>query len=253
MTDFIKAENLIAAMNYLYSDYLINSSIIEPIKAGTVEVLYASHDCVMVKDNYTSVVMLQTENLELADKLLDNLPHGTTHIVAHNDELQKLVEKKLDYNVSVPCYQAVYRKEPFELTDTGDLKIRLLREDEADIACRLYHFTHEDAIEHIKLGLVYGGFCGDEAAAIIGMHMQGSMGILSVDEKFRRRGYGEIMEKFLINSLLEKGLVPYCQIIEDNVASLSLQSKLGLDISKNMLYWMRDEEKLKIACENAFR
>ena len=233
-------KDLNAALKYLYRDYPINASIIEPIKLGTAEVMYASDDCIMVRDNSSSVIMLQTENLELAEQLLDKLPLEVTHVVAHNDALFKLVERKLGYNVNVPCYQGVYIGKPFDL-DTGELKIRLLRDDEAGIACALYHFTEDEAVAHIRRGLVYGGFCGDVPAAIIGQHWQGSMGILSVDEKFRRRGYGEIMEKFLINSLLEKNLVPYCQIIEGNKASLSLQRKLGLVLSKNMLYWMRKE------------
>lgn len=162
----------------------------------------------------------------------------TLLIVAHNDELADLVERKLGFDKRVPCYQGVYRKAPFVLPET-DLKIRLLDESEADEASQMYGFTKEDAVKHIRLGLVYGGFVNGKIVAMIGLHYQGSMGLLKVKKSYRRKGYGGIMEKFLINSLLEKGLTPYCQIIDDNTASLALQRKLGLDLSNNKLYWMR--------------
>ena len=232
--------NLCDGLKYLNSDYPLNVSIIEPIKRGTAEVLYSSFDCVAVKDKFSGVVMIQTENIELADRILGNLPSGVTHIVAHSLPLAELVEKKLGYKKRVPCNQAVYGKMPYKIENSG-LEIRLMKEGEAQEASAMYFNSADDALEHIKLGLVYCGLYDGKIASMIGRHYEGSMGLLVVKEEYRRRGFGEIMEKFLINSLLEKGLTPYCQIIEGNTASLNLQKKLGLQISENMLYWMIKE------------
>ncbi len=233
-----KEKNLSDALWLLNKDYLINASIIEPIKCGTVEVLYASASGVFVKDNSSDVYMLETKDLALADKLLDDFPHGSA-LVVHNDALCDFAEERFKFKSNVPCYQAVYRKERFPDENT-DVSLRLIREDEAHEAANMYRFTLDDAKKHIRKGLVYGCYLGDTVIGMIGMHLQGSMGMLEVKKEFRHRGYAAIMEKFLINSLLSKGLVPYCQIIEDNVASLSLQSKLGLDVSKNKLYWLHE-------------
>lgn len=241
--------NLKAALEYLNGDYLINASVIDPIERASADVLYASADCVMIKDKISDVIMLQTENMALAEELLDGLPKDTALLVAHNKELADLVERKLGFDKRVPCYQGVYRKEPFNLPQTN-LTIRLLTEDEAEDASQMYRFTKEDAIKHIRLGLVYGGFVDGRIVAMAGLHYQGSMGLLEVKPEYRRRGYGEIMEKFIINSQLKKGFAPYCQIIEDNAPSLALQSKLGLDLSKNLLYWMRKNDA-EIYCEKS--
>ena len=232
-------KDLNAALEYLNSDYLLNVSIIDPIKRGTAEVLYADRDCVMVRDKLSGAIMLQTENLELAERLLDTIPKENTHIVAHNISLAELVEK-LGYKRRVPCYQAVYGKAPFVISDCK-LEIRPMKEDNAVEASDMYFESVDEAKKHIRLGLVYGGFYNGKIAAMIGRHYQGSMGMLVVKEEYRRHGFGGIMEKFLINSLLEKGLTPYCQVIEGNTASLNLQRKIGLDISENMLYWMIKE------------
>lgn len=230
-------KNLNDGLEYLNNDYLLNVSIIDPVKRDTAEVLYATKDCVMVKDKNSGVLMLQTENIGLAERLLGNLPNGTPPIVAHNIFLAELVESKLGYKKRVPCNQAVYGKKPFALNNIG-IEIRLLKEEEAEEASDMYFDSVDEASEHIRRGLVYGGFYNGKIAAMIGRHYQGSMGLLVVKEEYRRRGFGEVMEKFLINNLLEKGQVPYCQVIEGNTASLNLQRKLGLDISENMLYWM---------------
>lgn len=237
MLKIILMININDALEYLNGDYLINASIIDPIQRQSAEIIYAARDGVMVKDKISDVVMLQTENMELVERLLDGLSEVAL-LVAHNDALADLVERKLGFDKRVPCYQGVYRREPFAVPKT-ELEMRLLSEDEADEACTMYHFNKEDAIKHIRLGLVYGGFVGGEIVGMIGLHYQGSMGLLEVKSHHRRKGYGEIMEKFLINDRLAKGVIPYCQIIEDNSASLALQRKLGLDLSHNKLYWMR--------------
>ena len=238
--------NVSAGLEYLNRDYLLNVSIVDPINRGTAEVLYASDECVMVRDKLSGVIMLQTENIGLADRLLGTIPENTTHIVAHNISLAELVEEKLGYKKRVPCNQAVYSKQPFTI-DKGKLEIRLMREEDAPEASAMYFNSQENASEHIKTGLIYCGLNRGKIAAMIGRHYEGSMGLLVVKEEYRRQGFGEIMEKFLINSLLEKGMTPYCQIIVGNNASLSLQRKLGLDVSENLLYWMI-KEKPQSAC-----
>lgn len=230
------------AIEYLNKDYLINADIIDPIIRDSAEIVYSSPDGVMVRDKISDVIMLQTENIELAERLLINLPKKDVAVVAHNEALADLVARKLGYTKRVPCYQAVYRKAPFDLP-ASELKIRPLTENEAQKASDMYRFTTEDAVKHIRLGLVYGGFEKDDMVAMAGLHYQGSMGLLEVRKDCRRKGYGEYLEKFIINMQLAKGVPPYCQIIEDNIASLNLQRKLGLDISLNKLYWMIKEQQ----------
>lgn len=52
------------------------------------------------------------------------------------------------------------------------------------------------------------------------------------------RGIAEALERHLINRILEKGWVPFCQIFTDNEASVKLQQKLGLRIGRDTVYWI---------------
>lgn len=231
--------NVHAALTYLCGDYIINASIIDPIQRGTVDILYASNNCAFVKDKISGVYMLQTDDFELAEKLIEDIPL-TAPLVAHSTALYELAKEKKGYNYNVPCYQAVYLGEAPILSNL--LRFRLMTEDEAEEAVNMYGFDLDSAKRHIERELIYGGYDG-ELVGMVGFHFQGSMGLLSVKPKYRRMGYGEQLEKFIIAKKLELGGVPYCQVVEDNAASLALQKKLGLKISSSLLYWMhkRDE------------
>lgn len=231
------------ALAYLSHDYLLNASIIEPIRCGSVEILFASDNCVLVKDLSSSVYMLQTEDFSLAERLIEeNLPNMQM-LVVHNQRLLELAQGKFHFERPVPCFQAVYRGDPFPLLPPEGFEMKRMALDEIDGACEMYGFSRERAEEHILKGLVFAGYEAGKLVAMIGMHLQGSMGLLFIRESSRRKGYAEYMEKFLIDRLLEKNLVPYCQIVEGNFPSLRLQKKLGLEISSSLLYWLHREEK----------
>ena len=51
-------------------------------------------------------------------------------------------------------------------------------------------------------------------------------------------GYGRALESYIINHMLDDGLIPYAQIEMDNEESISLHEKLGFSISEDRLYWM---------------
>ncbi|MBE5730597.1 MAG: GNAT family N-acetyltransferase [Clostridiales bacterium] len=227
------------AIQFLNRDYILNASIIEPIKMGYGEVLYADEGCVLFKSAGCNVYMLETDDMAKADKLLDTVPTDAA-IVAHNDALADFVAKKMDFHCKTPCYQGVYLGQPLEC-NLGELTVRLMTLDEVGEACAMYHFKEDSAITHISRGLAYGAYVGDKTVGMVGMHIQGAMGLLSIKPEYRRNGYAEILERFLINKLLSEGKVPYCQIVEGNEPSLSLQRKLGLSLSKNKLYWMHKE------------
>lgn len=228
--------NLKAAYEYLNKNYLMNVSLLEPMRTESADVLYADESCVFLKDKASDVYSIQTEDLPLAEKLLRE--HPIKVLVAHNRKLSEFALKSLGFSDPVPCYQGVYLGEWKPLPVREGVSFRLMREDEVDEACSMYHFDRESALRHIRMGYVYGGYDEEGIAGMIGMHLQGSMGLLYIKERARRRGYAELLESFLIDTLLEKKLVPYCHVVEGNEASLSLQRKLGLKLTDTMLYWL---------------
>ena len=62
--------------------------------------------------------------------------------------------------------------------------------------------------------------------------------MLEVLPAYRRRGLGELLQRAAINLALERGQIPFGQIIDGNEASLALQRKLGMAVSRSRLFWL---------------
>ena len=139
----------------------------------------------------------------------------------------------------MPCTQAVYLKSaPPEMQPCD---IRRLGEEYAETLAAHYH-PESDTLpylrERIAAGQMWGLFEDGRLAGFIGMHSEGSMGLLEILPEFRRRGYGYQLEAYLIALHLQRGWTPYCHIVYGNEASLRLQEKLGLSFAKLPAIWV---------------
>lgn len=85
---------------------------------------------------------------------------------------------------------------------------------------------------------MWGLFDNGTLAGFIGMHDEGSMGLLEILPEYRRRGYGYLLEGCLIRLHLECGWVPFCHVVEGNDASMRLQEKLGMTFSELPAIWV---------------
>ena len=88
-------------------------------------------------------------------------------------------------------------------------------------------------------------FAVDEQGAevgFVGLHPEGCFGMLEVFPEQRGRGYGAALENHILRFCMENGRLPYCQVEEENLVSMHLQRKLGLEISPETLLmaWGRE-------------
>lgn len=94
--------------------------------------------------------------------------------------------------------------------------------------------------ELMKEGSTFGLFVDSKLAGFIGEHAEGGMGLLTVFEPFRRRGYAMELEKFLINYFMTFGRVPTCDVDAENAPSLALQRKIGMTEAPLYTFWIMD-------------
>lgn len=85
---------------------------------------------------------------------------------------------------------------------------------------------------------VFGALVDSKLAGFIGRHIDGSMGMLTVFDDYRRRGIGAGLEAFMINYVMTFGRVPFCDVYIDNAPSLGLQEKLGMTASEGYTFWI---------------
>ena len=85
---------------------------------------------------------------------------------------------------------------------------------------------------------MWGLFEDGKLAGFIGTHSEGSMGILEVFPEHRRKGYGMMLESYLIRWHLERGWTPFGHVIDGNEASVRLQQKAGMEKGDLPAIWV---------------
>ena len=183
--------------------------------------------------------MLACDDVSKGMEILErNISESKPIILITNPELGRMAAEKFGYEGIMECYQmAYYSEEP--LRSDNVLTYKTATMDDYSFIAREYELVSEEELkELIERGNIIMGYEDDNAIGFIGEHLEGSVGLLQVLSEHRRKGYGMELEKEMIRRTIERGDIPFGQVVVDNTASLELQNKLGLTKSGNTIFWM---------------
>ena len=258
---------------FLMKNKLLHIDMIELINRGYAEIIFEADGEYLLRD-MVSKVCFHTRPDEGESKLVDMAVEGTTGlvdkhssqhipatiteqitngIVLHQQRYVGLFEEN-GFKETVECRQAVYtNKEKLSVSGLyrpdgkpmpNGLVIRKLDALDIQEAAPMYPgFDDPDYIvDRIDAGAVYGAFLCDNTintlAGIIGIHEEGSIGMLYVKPHYRHHRLSKDLETYAFNRALENGWIPYGQIIVGNEPSMRLQERMGMHFSKSSVYWM---------------
>ena len=127
-----------------------------------------------------------------------------------------------------------------KMFDIEGYDIRVLSTDYAPILDTFYKAIGpgQTNIDSLKRKDVLGLFEDNKLAGIIGKHPEGCVGMLHVIEGYRKKGYGEILEKAMMNKLIKENKMVFCEVVDGNEISMHLQSKLGYVKGDKKIYWL---------------
>lgn len=219
--------------------------MIESLRRGRGEILYGEEHGLAVCDRQANTCMLAAFEDGAASKIVAALPplEGVWQLVVHQDALLSPLRERFQTKQALPVRQAVYTQKVMLPVSRG-VRIEPLPVCREEEVIRHYSMTDEDYIrERLSTGNLFGAFVEEELAGFGGIHREGSIGMLEVFEPYRQKGIGSALETFLINRQLSFGQTPYGNIVPDNAASLSLQKKLGLALSREVIYWVEAKER----------
>lgn len=159
-------------------------------------------------------------------------------IVCDCEAAAPLLQKKYGFGRSKACYNVIYGgKNPVPVEEGA--RLASIDERDAGRVIECYGLLPPEQVRrHIIEGTLLGGYADGEWVGFIGIHDEGSMGMLYIFPTARRKGLGYTLEGLLINRLLAEGKLPWAQIFTDNHASLALQQKLGMVRSRDLIVWM---------------
>lgn len=219
-----------------------NIHLIETLSRGTGEILYTEGESLLVYNRICDIVLLTAENMEHGEKMISLVPKTCGLAVTSQSFLNDLLCERLMFSVCQECNQVCYT--PRESLPVHHKDIRMLTREEFPYVAEHYALGDPDSVkERIDAKALYGAFVEGRIVGFAGIHEDGSMGMLYVDEKYRHQGIGAALESYIINREREVGHTPYAHIIVGNEESLRLQEKLGLYQAKQNIWWL-----IKKAC-----
>lgn len=218
-----------------------NIHMIENLSRGFGEILYCNgealqHSDILIYDRRSKVSMLQAAGEETAAELAARIPEETELIMSTQECVNRELQKK-GYRIECATWQYLYTEKVRLAVKHKD--IRRLTREHLNYVCE--HQEHNDRryIEIcLELGNLYGAFAEDRLVGFAGMHREGSMGLLYVDEAYRGQGIARSLEAYLVNTALDKGWLPYGHVVCGNTASEKLQEELGFYKSDKIVWWL---------------
>lgn len=224
-------------LEYLSSQRLLHMDMLEAIRRGNADIIYASPEGVMLQEKLSGAYMLSKMHIDLGIELLERL-HKPKLIEIHQENLAQYTLGRFAFSDMLECFQVVYTSKAKPVLAKGLVIKRPTDEEFAIIKKNYNKISSEELYKINEMGNLYAGIADGKMIGFVGSQLEGSIGLLEVFPEFRRLGYGTELEKHMISIMMDKGYVPFGQVESHNEKSLTLQKKLGLELSEDKLYWL---------------
>lgn len=244
-----------ACIALLSRDYVNHIDMIEALARGDGALVYAEEDAILIRMPNGYQYLFWADSREAAGLALADV-EAMPCCVSHGAPALAAVQAKYGHDYLSHCYQAAYlHKTPAAVAEGYD--IRPLDESYTEVVARNYslYYDPDEMRETLARGDMLGAFVDGELVGFVGIHDDGSCGMLEVFPPYRRRGIGRALEAAITNLCLDRGWTPYGQILSHNAASLALQRTTGMTLSAEMVHWTlyqdnRDEKQAETAAQD---
>ncbi len=230
----------------LSKDKRNNIHIMECLDSGKGEILYAKGEDILIYDRENDTTYCLAHDTQASEKLAALLPAEASLLVVSQEHVRDVMIAK-GFKASPACEQYLYTQKvtlPVRYKDIRPLTMEHLDYVTEHYISGMSGHPEEDSwgreyiASRIRAGAMHGAFDGEKQIGFIGVHSEGSTGMLYVDEKYRGRGLAVSLEAYAINRQLEKGRIPYGHVYIGNEPSAKLQEKLGLYKASGLFWWM---------------
>lgn len=237
-------------IEYLYKDKYQNIGAISALKRfepKDIQIINGGVSFVIYDDLH--IISYDKENALIT--LLDNLYNDDFVYICQYDEKQ-FERLGISFNHITPCKQFVYKENSIleENEIDGVTFISPIPTSYAKSIYDNYTMKTHTSIEDITINLTkeqsVGALIDGNLAAFVGMHSEGSMGLMEVLPKYRGRGLAIELSNRIINAVYNNGEIPYGHIVYGNIPSLGLQNKLNTEYTKDVVWASIKKNKYKI-------
>lgn len=250
---YAKYEELQECKKCMMRQKLLHIDMIELINRGRARIVYHDADEILLRDIVTGIYfhtrMSGVPQMEWKLPLKLAKDDRIECIVLHQREMVPLMETHFHLKEDMECLQGAYtRREKLPVRGLygpdgrgeDGFAIRTLTEEYIPFVAEHYSEigTSEYVSERIRHGAVYGAFYDEKIVGFIANHEEGSIGMLYVLPEYRKRHVAMALETYCMNLAVERGEIPYGQVVLGNEASIHLQEKMGICFAKGTIVWM---------------
>lgn len=250
---YAKYEELQECKKCMMRQKLLHIDMIELINRGRARIVYHDADEILLRDIVTGIYfhtrMSGVPQMEWKLPLKLAKDDRIECIVLHQREMVPLMETHFHLKEDMECLQGAYtRREKLPVRGLygsdgrgeNGFSIRTLTEEYIPFVAEHYSEigTSEYVSERIRHGAVYGAFYDKKIVGFIANHEEGSIGMLYVLPEYRKRHVAMALETYCMNLAVERGEIPYGQVVLGNEASIRLQEKMGICFAKGTIVWM---------------
>lgn len=227
----------------LVLDYIDNQILYNDLRytltSNPYNIIYASKEGFVVEDEKTKVVYISFKSKDEAYKVLKD--KSFNEYIAYEEYINEILNDEVYAVFNIYYYPS---KEKIDLEKAYDFRV-LSSEKEIDYLANHYDIYDSKTLEKIvKSESIFGLYKDSNLIGFIGIHYEGSMGFLYIDESVRHKGYGYILEALLINKLIDENKPVWAEVNIKNKVSQNLQAKLGMiKASDKNVCWIRKNEK----------
>lgn len=223
-----------------------NIHMMESLSRGRADILYTDFrgqdTAVLLYDRCCAIAMMTALDGETGERMADLLPGDTQMILVSEAFMRDLLAER-GYAVFGEFGQVLYTRK--EALPVRHKEIRRLSMEEFPYVSGWYGSGTEGpgteggyVRERILAGAMYGAFLEGRQVGFVGIHDEGSLGMLFVEEPFRGRGIGASLEAYVVNRMLERDWTPYGHVAVGNAASERLQERLGFYKAEKTFWWL---------------
>ncbi len=239
----MKLTDKTAALKWLYQDELLNLMSIDLLERDLVRILYAGEDSLLLGNEFDYQIhcLDPSQWPELLRQLLQVMARDHFLILrAHQDWYLDDLKEATGFTDVEAFFNTIYPGDfPVAAPLPPGIAIRPLTMADFPVVRATYRTVDDDdyIAGRIAEGML-GAWCDGELAGFIGTHQEGTVGLLEVLPRFRRRGIARALEAEMLKRLRAQGRRAYGNIAVANELSRTVHSRLGIRFAPDPVYWL---------------
>ena len=193
-------------------------------------VLYETETALLLQGRISKILYSAAADNQAGKEIVEHLPKQFGILVAHDTYTDPWLKSMRKLESDLECVHCVYVEDvPPAVALPEGFVINRLDASHTQKIIALYRHSMESLANEQYIGKclqdgMYGAFYKGELCGFIGVHE-------------RRKGLAVALEQVMIGKQLERGRLPYGEIVKDNTASIRLQKKAGMITDEKLTYW----------------